>query len=131
MFLHLPVVPKGHTAKLMHLWRPYRVIECHYPNLLVKPCNNSNAKSKLVNIDQVKPGPPDNRTTYSLPSLRLPEEEEPDEKMPSPKDSQEMTDKQLKDEQQIHKPQPLIDESVTEQMPINPINIICDHDHIK
>ncbi len=55
----------------MHLWLPYRVIECHYPNLLVKPCNNSNAKSKL-------------------------------------------------DEQQIHKPQPLINESITEQMPINP-----------
>ncbi len=63
-------------AKLMYLWRPYRVIECQYPNLLVKPCNNPNAKAKLVNIDQVKPGPPDNRTTYSLPSLRLPEIEE-------------------------------------------------------
>ncbi len=31
-----------------------------------------------MNIDQAKPGPPDNRTTYSIPSLHLPEIEEPD-----------------------------------------------------
>ncbi len=78
VFLYVPAVPKGYTAKLMHLWRAYRVLECRYPNLLVAPCNNPRAKPKLVNIDQVKPGPPDNRTALSLPSLRLPEVAETD-----------------------------------------------------
>ncbi|MCP4598433.1 MAG: hypothetical protein GY843_18325 [Neptuniibacter sp.] len=71
-----------------------------------------------MNIDQVKPGPPDNKTTYSLPSLRLPEVEEPDEQLPETR--QQMIDNQFDDKQQIRKPEPLIDESITERMPTNP-----------
>ncbi|MCP3682054.1 MAG: hypothetical protein GY861_05125 [bacterium] len=89
VFLYVPAVPKGFTAKLMHLWRPYRVIECKYPNLLVAPLNNPRARPKLVNIDQVKPGPPE-RKTLSLPCLRLPEITETPQKTDKVSESMEV-----------------------------------------
>ncbi len=67
-------------------------------------------------MDQVKPGPPDSKTTHSLPSLRLPEIEEPDET--TSELTQQITDNQLDDKQQTQDTNlDLVDESITEPLP--------------
>ncbi len=79
VFVYTPAVPKGRTAKLSHLWHLHQVTECRFPNLLVVPCNNPRARPKLVNVDQVKPGPPDLLAASSLPPLRHLSDQEEEE----------------------------------------------------
>ncbi|MCP3683099.1 MAG: hypothetical protein GY861_10450 [bacterium] len=71
-----------------------------------------------MNIDQVKPGPPDNRTTYSLPSLRIPEEEESEARMPEHKEPQQIIDQQIDNKEQIQLVQPPIEKSIIKSIPV-------------